>query len=161
MATQVKATLKAEYVNPFLKSTLETFSTMVGTKLSPEKIFLRKQDPEGIEIAGIIGLSGDVVGSIIIGFTKPVALKAASTFVGEEFTEVNEDVADAIGELANIIAGNAKKYTSSFSIDISLPSVISGKDVVINIPKDAPVMCIPLASDLGKFTLDVAMKPGK
>ena len=134
---------------------------MVATKLKREKIFLRKKDPEGIEIAGIIGLSGDVVGSIIIGFTKEIALKTASSFVGEEFTEINEDFADAIGELANIIAGNAKKYTSDFSIEISLPSVISGKEVVINIPKDAPVMCIPLKSDLGSFTLDVAMKPGK
>ena len=59
-------------------------------------------------ISGVIGLSGRAVGTVVINLSEEVALKAASVMLMTEMTSLNDDVLDAVGELANMIAGQAK-----------------------------------------------------
>ena len=59
-------------------------------------------------VSGVIGLSGMAVGAVVLNLPVQVAVKAASVMLAMEITEVNADVLDAVGELTNIIAWNAK-----------------------------------------------------
>ena len=72
-------------------------------------------------------------------------------------TEEHEDFADALGELANVVAGQAKAKLDGFDISISLPSVIVGKTHVILNSKQRPRLALPCDSHLGPFTVEVAM----
>ena len=76
-------------------------------------------------------------------------------------TKDHEDFADALGELANIVAGQAKAKLDGFNISISLPSVIIGKEHVVLQSKHRPRLAIPCDSPLGRFTVEVAMVVGK
>lgn len=65
---------------------------------------------------------------------------------------------DAIGELANIVAGYAKKGLSDFNISISLPSVIMGGGNQEMEPKDVFSFVVPFTTSLGDFHLAVSLK---
>lgn len=148
--------MKAEHINPFLKSTIETFNTMLKKKANPGKIFLR-QEPHNADISGVIGLSGDIRGAVVMAYPKATALSVVSAFLGENVTELNETVSDAIGELTNIITGYAKRDLSDLNLSISLPSVIRGQNHLVDMPKDAPVVCIPFTGECGDFIIEVSM----
>jgi chemotaxis protein CheX len=151
--------IKAEHVSPFIKSCKQTFATMLSTELNMGKLFVRQPgDKRQADISGMIGLSGDVKGAVVIGYPRETALKVVSRFIGEEVDDMNGDVSDAIGEITNIIAGYAKKDIGELNISISLPSVIEGNDHLIHLPKDIPIMCVPLSGDVGDFFIEVCMK---
>lgn len=152
------ANVKVEHINPFISATIESFKTMVGTAVVPGKIKLKDNKNLTHDISGIIGLSGGAKGAISLSFPVDVALEVVSNFIGEPITELNEDVTDAIGELANIIAGYAKKDLAEFNISISLPSVVTGKGHQISDAKDVLSMVIPFTWNDKSFDLGVALK---
>ena len=148
--------MKAEHINPFLKSTIETFKTMLGIPVTPGKLYLRKE-PGNADISGVIGLSGDIRGAVVMAYPTDTAIKISGKFLGEEIKELNAGVADCIGELANIITGFAKKDLQSLHLSISLPSIVRGSNHVVDMPREAPVMCIPFQCECGNFTMEVSM----
>ena len=151
------ANISIEHVNPFLKATIETYSTMMGTEIKAGKPSLSRGTGMTYDISGVIGITGDIKGSVTMSFPTESALKSVSKFMCEEVTEVNDDLRDAIGELANIVAGYAKKFLP-FNISISLPTVISGEGLVIQEPPDVFSFVVPFTSDLGNFDIGVGLK---
>jgi len=74
-------------------------------------------------------------------------------------TELNEDVADSIREIANIIAGSAKKYMPTLHLTMSLPSIVRGPSKILE-GKKLPVICIPFSCELGNFIMEAKMSSG-
>jgi len=151
--------MKAEYLNPFLKSTVETFNIMVNLPVTVGNIYLLKE-PNKTDISSLLEFSGDIRGKVAMLYTLDVALKISSKFLGEKITELNEDVADSIREITNIIAGSAKKYMPSMHWTLSLPSIVRGPSKILE-GKKLPVICIPFSSELGGFIMEAKMSSGK
>lgn len=152
-------TIRAEHVNPFILSNLETFTKMVGAEAKPGKPVLKQDARLDYDISGIIGLSGKVIGSVALSFPESTALAVCNKFMSADFKEMNADILDAVGELINIVAGNAKKGLTEFAIEISLPSVVLGKNHRIVEPKGCLGFVIPFSSTLGNFHMAVSLKP--
>ena len=146
--------MKAEHVNPFLKSAVETFKTMVGLPVVPGKPYLLKEAGNNVDISGVITISGDINEIVAMAYPLTTALKISSKFLGEEIKELNTNVADCIGELSNIITGFAKKDLQSLHLSISLPSIVRDRSPVVN-PKNVPIICIPFSSEIGDFVMEV------
>jgi chemotaxis protein CheX len=137
---------------------METFKSMLGVELKLGKVRLKNDTKVTHDISGIIGLSGDAKGAVALSFPEVVAFDAVSKFIGEEIKEMNADVTDATGELANIIAGAAKKDLTDFSIGISLPTVVTGRGHSVFEAKDVLSMLIPFTYESFTFDLAVALK---
>ena len=118
----------------------------------------KKRECIRYDISGIIGLAGDVRGSVVISFPKLVALKVVSDFLHQEIKIFGDDVIDTIGELINIITGNAKKDLENYKIMISLPSIVKGPNHQINWMQGVPVITIPFESKYGPVYLFLSMK---
>jgi len=151
--------MKAEYLNPFLKSTVETFNIMVNLPVTLGHIYLLKE-PNKTDISSLLEFTGDIRGKVAMLYTLDVALKISSKFLGEKVTELNEDVADSIREIANIIAGCAKKYMPALHWTLSLPSIVRGPSRILE-GKNLPVVCIPFYSELGGFIMEAKMSYSK
>jgi chemotaxis protein CheX len=151
--------IRAEHVNPFILSNLETFAKMVGVEAKPGKPVLKQDARLDYDISGIIGLSGKVIGSVALSFPQSTALAVCNKFMSADLKEMNAEILDAVGELVNIVAGNAKKGLAEFAIEISLPSVIVGPNHRIVEPKGCLGFVIPFASALGSFHMAVSLKP--
>ncbi len=67
------------------------------------------------------------------------------------------DFADAVGELANMIAGGAKRHLGNLA-SITVPSVVIGSGHVIARLTDVPCIVIPCQTDAGSFAVEVSIK---
>lgn len=146
------------YVNPFIASTLETFKTMLNVEATPGKPTAKAEPYPTYDVSGIIGIAGDAQGNIAISFPKTVALKVVSALLGTELKVVGPELTDGIGEIANIITGNAKQYLNDNSLSISLPNVVVGKDHVLSSQKEIPTLVVPFTSPIGEFAIEVTLK---
>lgn len=150
--------VKVEHINPFVRAAMETFSSMIRTEARPGKPALKQDTKLRADVSGIIGLSGGAKGSVALSFPRITALKAVSAFGGVKVLALDETVVDAIGEIANIIAGSAKKDLSQYRINISLPTVVMGDGHELGGPKDIIPMVVPFETGLGGFNLLVSFK---
>ena len=149
------------YINPFIKSIQNIFKTMLSAEVEFGKPRVMAADEPRPDVSGIIGFSGDANGSVVLSFSKDVAVKVASTFAGAVVEMHSEDFADAIGELANMVAGGAKSEFQGLNINISLPSVIIGEGHEVSRSGVYPRLVIPCTSTLGTFVVGVSMKVQK
>lgn len=153
--------MKAEFINPFIESTLVVFKTML--RLDPEKegIYLKEGDKPTYDVSGVIGLAGDIVGSVVISFPEELVLLMVENFIGEAKETVDDEVIDAVGEFVNIIAGNTKKHfveKENLRFKISIPSVIVGKNHKINMPSNIKFFGVKFKLGAHRFVLEVAMQ---
>ncbi len=153
--------MDVRYVNPFVKSVTNVFNTMLQTEVTVGKPFLKTPKCDRPDVSGVIGLSGDVTGVVILGFTKDVAIAVAETFTGAKLTWDDPDFADALGELANMVAGGAKSNFEGMNASISLPSVIVGANHEVVGSRANPSLVIPCDAPMGHFTVEVALKIDK
>lgn len=149
--------MNVAYINPFVTAVFNIFETMIELPLTLSKPSLKKTHMSTHEVSGVIGISGDVIGSVVVSFPEIVAMKVASALLGEDIREVNNDCTDAIGEVANMIAGDAKKDFPKTDTTISVPTVIVGKHKVA-FPSGLPIISIPCNTEAGQFSIDVAVK---
>lgn len=150
--------MRADQINPFITSLLETFQTMLNCELVRGQPYLRQEPDGSFAVSGVIGLSGDAIGAVVVGFTKEAALQAASALLMSEATELNTDVKDAIGEIANMVAGAAKAKLEGLRLAISLPNVVTGPAHEIHFPSDIRPIVIPFESPWGSLRLEVGLK---
>ncbi|MNL37106.1 CheC-like family protein [compost metagenome] len=77
----------------------------------------------------------------------------------EEQTDLTPDNQDAVGEINNIIFGNAKSEISNFGVQLTVPKVIIGANHIIACEKGSAGMLIPFSTSRGKFYITVAAFP--
>ena len=145
-----------DFINPVITSLEEAFDTMLNCKISRVGLMLMENNTALHPISGIIGISGrQAVGTVVLTMAESVALKAASTLLMTEVTEVDEDVMDAVGELANMVAGSTKARLSQYQLSMGLPSVFQGSNCRIHFPAKSHPIVIPFQSAWGALALEV------
>jgi chemotaxis protein CheX len=149
--------MKVEYINPFLTAAISVFNTMLGTTLTRGEPFLKNGTQPNHEISGIIGLSGKAKGMVVLSLSREAALSVAGIMLDSQPQEINSDVADAVGELTNMIAGAAKAKLDHLEMNLSLPTVITGKTHCIDFPKRTMPICIPFDCKWGPVTVEVGI----
>ncbi len=150
--------MNVRYINPFIASICNVFETMCGAKVNIGKPVLQTEPYEQTDVSAIIGFSGDAAGSVALCFSLDSASKIATIFAGADITPDHEDFGDALGELANMVAGGAKAKLEGLDVNISLPSVIIGQGQRILASKSSPRLRIPCSTDAGNFRVEVGME---
>ena len=147
--------MRVEYINPFISSLRHTFDTMLSCEARRGDMVLKENNQAQHHVSGVIGLSGKAVGTVVVSFSEPVALQAASTMLLTEFTEIDDEVLDAVGELTNMVAGAAKAELEEYDLMSSLPNVITGSGHEVHFPSDVTPVSISFDTDWGPLTLEV------
>jgi len=150
--------MKAEYINPFLDASMNLFKKHLNFDIKNNAPFINEDAQNLNEVSAIIGLAGDIVGAVELSFTRETAIAMASRFTSQTYHALTKEVIDCVGEMVNIIAGNAKRDLMGFRVEISLPGVITGHTYKINWPQGVPVITIPFESDAGIFNVNVSFK---
>ena len=145
------------FVLPFIKSTRNVFETMFHLSVNFAAPEVRDAAVPSHDVSAIIGMSGDVDGTVVLSFPADTARRVVTVFTGSDAPLSNEDLSDAIGEVVNMIAGGAKAQFNGKSISISCPSVVVGGHKVYG-AKDSVTVAIPCTCDCGEFSVEVAMR---
>ena len=94
MADEVKKQMNPKLIAAFVNSTQNVLKTMVQVDSKIGKPS-QKFDPQpSYDVSGIVGFSGEVVGSVVISFREQSALNIVEAFCGEKLDLHNEDFAD-------------------------------------------------------------------
>lgn len=154
-----KAEIDPKLVVPIVNSVRNVLSTMAGVQTTVGRPhFATGNESAEYDYSGIIGFSGKLVGSVVVSFPREVAIKLVAAFAGGSLAPDSSDFADAIGELANMIAGAAKSNMGA-NANITVPNVITGKGHRVSRPSDVPCLVIPCSTPIGNFAVEVAIKP--
>ena len=142
------------------RSTIEIFTTMVMMEVDPVAGFIKDDGPLIDSITGLIGFAGTHKGALAIHLPNQVALDITSNFLGMDVEGINEDVEDAVGEIANMIGGDIKSYLSETGRDInlSLPSTISGAEYDFQPNKNAEVFMVAFNTTNGQFMVELQLE---
>jgi len=150
-------TINPKLIVPFVNSVRTIFSTMVRVESTIERPQLKTHPEPAYDVSGIIGFTGAIVGSVVVSFQSACALKLVEAFAGMPLEKNSPDFCDAIGELANMIAGAAKKELG-VTAGITCPSVVIGTGHVIARLSDVPCVVIPVSTPVGHFAVEVNIK---
>ena len=145
-------------VNPFVEGALHILDTTAFVKVKPETPFLKKNTiPQG-DISGILEISGDLNGSAAISFSGKCILGIVSAMFGEDMTEINEEITDAVGEISNMIAGHVTTKIAEMDkkVKVKFVKVCAGDDQEIEHIKDGGhVLVLPFRTTKGKMVIEV------
>ena len=93
----------------------------------------------------------------MLSLCSEAAMMAAAAMLGERPAAIDADVRDAIGELTNMIAGNAKAKLDQLALSVSLSSVITGKGHCVEFPRHVTPICIPFDCAWGAVAVEVGL----
>jgi chemotaxis protein CheX len=152
--------MNVKIINAFTDSAVNVIKTMAFIDSAAGGPYLKKGDAACGDVSGIIGFTGSVVGSLAVSFSEACILKIVSNMVGEEFSTITRDIEDAVGELTNMISGDARKrlQNEQMTISASIPSVVTGKDHTIKHVLGTSSIVIPFTTADGSFVVDVCIK---
>jgi len=150
----------ADIIPKIVEATEEIFTGMVMMEISQKGEPLKELGTMKDSITGMVGLAGVHKGMVAIHIPNPLALAITTSFLGMDVEEVNEDVQDAIGEIANMLGGNVKTILSDKGKDIqlSLPSTISGEEYSFTSQNDVDQVIIPFTAPAGTFFVELELE---
>jgi chemotaxis protein CheX len=98
----------------------------LGARSSDEK-------SERCAIGASVQFAGDWSGALVISCDSTLAHEAAAAMFGCDVDNIDPDeLSDALGELANMIAGNVKPLLPAATM-LSLPTVVQGSDLRVGV----------------------------
>ncbi|RYD02157.1 hypothetical protein N752_27280 [Desulforamulus aquiferis] len=111
------------------------------------------------EASVILGVTGDLKGTILFNFPKTMVLEMVKIMSGMEMEQIDSFVSSAIGEIANIIGGNALTILSSnnYNCDIVTPQIFVGEYKSFYMPNEI-VFLLPLTTSIGEFEIAISLK---
>ena len=147
-------------INPFINATSNILETMAFVKSEAGKPYLKNDTTAQGDVSGIVGFTGEANGTVAVTFDELCILKIVSNMLGEEMQEINDEISDAVGELTNMISGQARKELAEIDkvFQGTIPAVITGKNHKIETKTTSPKVAIPFTTDFGSFTIEVCLE---
>ena len=151
-----------KYIQSFIDVCKNVFRELINAEIEAGRPYFSSQmSYPSWDISGIIGITGDACGAIVISLKKALAFKLTEILTGKVHDSIDDEVVDSIGEIINIVSGNLKlDFEREYRLVISLPTVVRGNDHTIQWPhSNARIICIPFSIfDGDVFFLAVAIE---
>lgn len=105
-------------------SVREVFQTMLATKVAP---VFEPSEKLHLEWTAMVGLAGELRGVLMFSCDEKSAVRITSKMLGVPLSGPNEQTADALGEVCNMIAGSFKHKVNRLNerCALSPPTVVN------------------------------------
>jgi chemotaxis protein CheX len=119
------------------------------------------QESDGV--VALIGMAGPWIGTGALTCKPEVARQLAGAFLMSEYDEVNDEVLDAIAELANMVIGNLKTMIEDKvgTMGLSTPTTIFGASFTTKIGGSSTWTLIPFNVCGGELLVQVCILPNE
>src|SRR5271168_4379000 len=154
--------MKIELIQPFINAADAVLSqglhsaTKVGNLTMEENAYRRKG------VAGMVALTGDIEGRIILDLDPQTAVRVASHYAGAELPESDSLVKETIFELANQVVGNAvcALNDQGFHFRVHPPLLLTSEEGD-KTSEDTEALMISFETSLGYVFMNVALRYNK
>jgi len=150
-----------ELTAALFKDVQEIFSTMLGVDdITHVPLQTESPDTYSTSLTAMVGLAGKYSGLVSINLPMPLALSFTSMMLDIDVTEINGDVHDAMGEIANMLGGSFKQHLSKAGDDLKLstPSVVSGSSLTVSTGSKTDVLTLDLKSGPEMFSVSLTIE---
>lgn len=150
---------EAEIAKHFVNATVSILGTMACIEARPGKPFVKKDNTVPGDITAIINVTGPKNGIISVSFPRTSAENLVYGMLGDMVDNMEQDMQDTVGEVANMISGQARASIAAEGLVMqgSTPSVIIGRDNPVDYMDRAPVMAIPFETPKGGFIVEFCL----
>ncbi len=154
--------MKVEYINPFILASFSVLEALFSKPPIKGEMSMQPTPFTSQQCNVVCGVSGEVQGQIIYGMSLSTADRIASSMLGQKIKSFDQLAASAIGELGNMISGNAMQHLSEagWVCDITPPTIMRGSNVEIS-TVSIPAIVIPLTLDQGQFFITIGLQGRK
>ncbi|MGA2645930.1 MAG: chemotaxis protein CheX [Candidatus Sulfotelmatobacter sp.] len=154
--------MKMELIQPFINAADAVLSqglqgtTKVANLSMEEEAYRRKG------VAGMVALTGDIEGRIILDLEPQTALRVASHYAGADLPESDGLIKETIYELANQVVGNAicALNDQGFHFRVHPPLLLTSSEGDKS-SEDVEALVICFETSLGDVFMNVALRYNK
>ncbi|HEY3325195.1 MAG TPA: chemotaxis protein CheX [Planctomycetota bacterium] len=160
----VMTELREKLLGPFCAATITTMREMAGIEIVPRCTYQKTGYRMFGDISAVLGLLGRSEGSLVLSFPEPTAEAIVKHILSEAKEELSPGIVrDCIGEISNVIAGQARGQLmgTPYEFVLSTPTVISGTNHEIRHKPSAPCLVVAFRSEVGEFALQLCMSIGE
>jgi len=130
------------------------WSSMLGIEAELDATAVVPNGPER-HVTACVHFTGGWEGSVVLECPETLGLEAASLMFAMEPSETGlSEMKDALGELANMVAGNVKPLLPN-PCQISMPTVVDGVEYEVSLPGARQIQRIGLRSQGKAFAAAV------
>jgi len=151
--------MKMDLIQPFINAADAVLSqglhgsTKIGTLSMEEHAYRRKG------VAGLIALTGDIQGRVILDLGPQTAVRVASHYAGAELPESDSLIKETVFELANQVVGNAISALNDqgFRFRVHPPLLLTSEEGERS-SEDVEALMICFETAMGNVFMNVALQ---
>ena len=156
--------MRDELSEIMIESVHDVFLAFLAMEVFPgpaiEKPSFDPYEPPETDVTVVVGFSGAVNGGIHLCCPLAVALRLSSSMAGETFNDMQGEASDALGELANMIAGGVQTSLSSQGeIHLTPPAMVTETQLGMDYQEDFSSFKQYFKVDEGPFFVECFFAP--
>ena len=153
--------INAKYVNPFIEAAMKVVEQITGIEVRRGHLSYKAKVEPSFGVSIIIGIYGYLVGQVVYSMGSPLAERLVDRLLeGKSPQEKKVLFVDTLGELANMITGNATallNLSKNLALHITTPAIATGDNLSINlVPK--PALVLGLYTQYGPIEISIAVE---
>jgi chemotaxis protein CheX len=164
-AQPVSTEVREQIVDVFISATSMTLVEMTQTEPIVRSVCRMTQLLTAGDISALLGLAAERGGGDLLVLSFPA--QTAEALAGRVLAEVAqapdvELIRDCMGELANVVAGQAKTLLAEtpFQLALATPRILLGAGLEVASPCDSMILAVIFDSAAGEFALQVCLETG-
>ncbi len=153
--------MRVQLVNCYVAAAQDVLQKETGQPVSRAGLQLQHNPYTTEEVTAMVGVSGDLAGSLYLSMSEVTALALVSQMLGQE-TAVFDDLAQSgIAELANVIGGTAGVQLAEVghTTTITPPLLLVGAGARLS-SVEIQRLVVPLTTSCGQIQVHVALRDG-
>lgn len=151
--------MKMELIQPFINAADAVLSQGLQGTTKVDNLTMEEEAYRRKGIAGMVALTGDIEGRIILDLEPQTALRVASHYAGVDLPESDELIKETIFELANQVVGNAvcALNDQGFRFRVHPPLLVTAEEGDKS-SEDVEALMICFETSLGAVFMNVALR---
>jgi len=153
--------VNAKHVNPFIEAAMKVVQQITGIEVRRGHLSYKAKPEPAYGVSIIVGMYGFLVGQVVYSLDNNLAHKMVEKMLaGKSPQERKILFLDTLGEVANMITGNATallSQTKSEALNITTPAIATGENLSITlVPK--PALILGLYTQYGPIEISIAVE---
>jgi chemotaxis protein CheX len=150
--------MKLEYIEPFVTTTRTVLAEVLHTDFAQGDLSLRRGHELAGEVSVVIGLRDQSGESVILNMDAETARNICAAMNGSPGAGTLLDM-DALGELGNMVAGNAMSALSAQGFDFTMhPPMAANHEDLPRVTEGLEVLQVPMTSEHGLLTVNFTIR---
>jgi len=153
--------INAKHVNPFVEAAMQVVSQVAGIEVRRGHLAYKAKVEPSFGVSIIIGIYGFLTGQIVYSLDGQLAERLVDKMLdGKSPQEKKILFLDCLGEVANMITGNATSLLNQRRdqiLNITTPAIASGTNLSVHlVPK--PALVLGLITQYGPIEISIAVE---